>query len=152
MTIPRHAAFWALGLIVAGCGPMPGGAGWPDAPALGPGAYVIQNPVVIGLTGAETLPEAAAAIQRRFALEGPVEGNYRETVQSHVRETRGAVIMTQTGLPDDSVRGVQHVVEFDLRPDAGQPDRMLAVATGYGTRQTCYRAADPDAWTSDPCP
>lgn len=143
----------ALGVSLAACGPMPGpSGGWTDAPALNSDDYIVQDVAVVGLTGAELLPEAAAVVQTRFGNSDPVEGNYTETLNSFEKSGRGAVILTQDGLADDSVRTVQHLVEFDLRPDAQVQGRVLAVATGYGTRQKCYRAADPDAWTNQPCP
>ncbi|MBO9455940.1 hypothetical protein J7376_08960 [Paracoccus sp. R12_1] len=148
-------------LAVAACAPldqptMPGGgaaSGWPTAPTLGPDQYAVRDLSALDLTGAEMLPEAAAAIQQQLGSSEPVEGNYAETLNAYDRgDGHGAVVLTMSGLPDDSVKAEQHVIEFTLRPDPQVEGRVLAVADGYGTRQQCYRAADPEAWTNQPCP
>lgn len=148
--IPLFAATF-VGL--AACGPMPlGSGGWSGVPALSADQYFLLDVSTVGLTGSEQLPEAAAAIKQRFTNGEQQEGNYSETLQTYENGDRGAVMLTQEGIPDDSVRTVQHLVEFDLRPDAQVPGRVIAVATGYGTRLRCYRAPDPDAWQNEFCP
>ncbi|MDP5305684.1 hypothetical protein [Paracoccus spongiarum] len=147
---PLLAGAW---LALAACEPMAGPAGgWSGVPPLSAEDYILMDVSTVGLSGAEQLAEAAAAVKQRFTNGEQVEGNYSETVQSFENDGRGAVVLTQEGIPDDSVRSVQHLVEFDLRPDAQVPGRVLAVATGYGTRLRCYRAPDPDAWTNEFCP
>lgn len=153
MSIPSRPFLAAICLALAACA-APGVSmpGWPTAPFLSPADYTMQDVATLDLSGAEMLPEAAAAIQTKLGSDEPVEGNYTETLNAYEDGARGAVVLTQSGLPDDSVRSVQHVVEFDLRPDAQVEGRVFAMATGYGTRQQCYRAADPEAWTNQPCP
>lgn len=143
-------------LILAACAPMEGapptGGSWGDAPALDSGAYEIRDVATLGLTGAEMLPESAAAIQARLGSSEPVEGRYAETLNAYENPPKGAVVFTMTDLPDNSVSAEQHVVEFDLRPDAQVEGRVFAMPTGYGVRHKCARAADPDVWTTSLCP
>ncbi|MCF3974760.1 hypothetical protein [Paracoccus salsus] len=145
----------ALCLAMAACAPSPGTTttgDWPTAPALNPADYALQDTATLGLSGAELLPEAAAALQAGLGSSEPVEGNYSETLDAYSGDGRGAVVLTLNQLADDSVRTMQHVVEFDLRPDPQVEGRVFAIPSGYGTRQRCYRATDPDAWTNQPCP
>lgn len=143
-----------LCLFTLACTPMnsTGSNGNAPVPSLSSGAFLTQDVSLLDLSGAETLDEAAAAVQQRFSSNEPVEGGYTETLNAYQADSRGTVVLTQDGLPDDSVSSVQYVVEFDLRPDTQVEGRVLAVATGYGTRQKCARAADPLAWTNAPCP
>lgn len=147
------ATLLPLCLFAMACTPMDTGSkGGAPVPPLTSGAYLSQDVALLDLTGAETLDEAAAAIQQRFSSNEPVEGNYTETLNSYRADSRGTVVLTQDGLPDDSVSTVQYVVEFDLRPDTQVEGRVFAVPSGYGTRQKCARAADPQAWTTATCP
>lgn len=149
----RARATIPLCLALLGCTPPGSAPGAAGLPPLGPRHYLMQDVAIIGLPAGQTLPEAALAVQRRFGAGEPVEGAYSETLQSRsLPDGRALVVLAQNGLADDLVRAVQHVVQFELRPDPRNPARSLAVATAYGTRQKCARAADPDAWTSAPCP
>lgn len=131
----------------------PAGDGWPTAPAVTEADYSLQDPAQFGLGGQESLAEAADIIQLRLQNPPgePVEGNYSETINVYSGEIiglpRGAVVMTRMNLADDAVRSVQAVVEFDVSKETG-----AASATAYGTRQQCWRAADRDRWTNQPCP
>lgn len=154
----RHLILPAICAALAACAPMAdtdssGATGWPTAPHLNPDDYLSRDVADLGLTGAEMLPEAAAAIRAKLGSSEPPEGNYSETFHAYDDGNgRGAVVLTMSGLPDDAVKAEQHVVEFMLRPDTQVEGRVLAVAEAYGIRQQCYRTADPDAWTNQPCP
>ena len=50
-------------------------------------------------------------------------------------------VIRRIGLPDDSVSAQESYAVFDA-----------GVLAAYGTRQKCYRGADPDAWTVELCP
>ncbi|WCR09437.1 hypothetical protein JHW45_09885 [Paracoccus stylophorae] len=154
----RHLILPALCAALAACAPAgttttQTATGWPIAPRVNPDDYMMRDAASLGLTGAEILPEAAAAIRTRLAGEPAAEGNAADTVNAYdAGDGTGAVVLTRSGLPDDSIRAEQHVVEFQLRPDPQVEGRVLAVPQAYGMRQQCYRAADPDAWTNQPCP
>lgn len=145
----------ALCLLAVACGPAPGlrpaGGGWGDAPAISDGAYVLRDAAMFGLTGQESLEEAAGVIQTRLGLSEPAEGNYAETIKVYSGEVigmnRGAVVFTQSGLPDDAVETEQHVVEFAVDAETG-----AASATAFGTRQKCRRGGNPGVFTNQPCP
>lgn len=145
----------ALCLFAAACGPAPGlrpsGGGWGEAPAVSDSDYALRDPAIFGLSGQESLDEAGALIQSRLAPADPPEGNYAETVKVYSGEIigldRGAVVLTQSGLPDDAVETEQHVIEFALDAETG-----AAAATGFGTRQKCRRGGNPDVFTNKPCP
>ena len=142
-------------LAVTACGPAPGlrpaGGGWGDAPALSDRDYVLRDAAIFGLTGQESLDEAGAMIRSRLSPSEPPEGNYAETLKIYSGEIigldRGAVVLTQSGLPDDAVETEQHVIEFAIDAETG-----AAVATAYGTRQTCRRGSNPGGFTKSPCP
>lgn len=144
-----------LCLSVAACGPAPGlrpaGGGWGEAPAVTGDDYVLRDAAEFGLNGQESLAEAAAIVQARLTLPDPSEGNYAETIKVYSGEiiglNRGAVVFTQTGLPDDAVETEQHVVEFALDEETG-----AAAATAFGTRQKCRRGNNPGVFTNQPCP
>ena len=112
----------------------------------------MQDVTGYGLVGAETLEEAVGVIAARLANTDPAEGNHTETLNAYSADGRGAFVHTRDQLADGSVRSEQHLVEFQLRPDGQVAGRVFAMPTGYGTRQRCYRAPDPDAWTNQPCP
>ncbi len=149
----RPALF--LCLVTAACGPAPGlrpaGGGWGDAPAVSDRDYALRDAAIFGLTGQESLDEAGAVIQSRLALAEPPEGIFAETLKIYSGEIigldRGAVVLTQSGLPDDAVETEQHVIEFAIDADTG-----AAAATAYGTRQKCRRGGNPDQFTNRPCP
>ncbi|WP_157935866.1 hypothetical protein [Paracoccus zhejiangensis] len=144
-----------LCLITAACGPAPGlrpaGGGWGDVPAISAGDYLLRDAAMFGLTGQESLDEAGAVIQSRLAPAERPEGNYAETLKIFSGEIigldRGAVVLTQSGLPDDAVETEQHVIEFAIYAETG-----AAAATAYGTRQTCRRGGNPGVFTNRPCP
>ena len=144
-----------LCLITAACGPAPGlrpaGGGWGDVPAVSARDYLLRDAAVFGLTGQESLDEAGAVIQSRLAPAGRPEGNFAEVLKIYSGEIigldRGAVVLTQSGLPDDAVETEQHVVEFAIDADTG-----AASATAYGTRQKCRRGGDAGQFTNQPCP
>lgn len=145
----------ALCLAVAACAAVPAPdtpTGWGDAPQLGPDDYTMLDVASLGLTGAEMLGEAAGAVRAKLGSNEPPEGNYSETVSAYENDGRGAVVLTMSGLPDDAVETEQHVVEFDLRPDAQVEGRVFAMATGYGVRQKCRRGDNPGVYTNQPCP
>lgn len=141
-----------ISLALAACGPAPGlrpaGGGWGEVPALTDGGYARQDPARFGLTGQESLAEAGEIILSALEID---ETDGQQALKIYSGEIiglpRGAVVLTQDGLADDSLRSQQHVIEFDVSEET-----QAARATGYGTRQRCWRAANPDAWTSTPCP
>ena len=51
------------------------------------------------------------------------------------------IVATRNGLADDSVKNEQLIARFS--------DDIL---TGYGMRVKCYRAPNPDKWTTKLCP
>ncbi|TRW97669.1 hypothetical protein FNJ84_09255 [Paracoccus sp. M683] len=146
----------ALASLVAACVSAtlrPAGGGWGDAPAVTADDYSLQDAAQFGLTGQESLDEAAAIIQSRLQNppNEPVEGNYKETINVYSGEIiglpRGAVVMTRENLSDDAARSVQDVIEFNVSKET-----QAASVTAYGTRYQCWRVSNPDRWTNRPCP
>lgn len=141
-----------LFLAATACGPAPSlrpaGGGWGDAPAVSDRDYALNNAAPFALTGQESLDEAGAIIQAALGLP---DGDGQEVLKIYSGEIiglpRGAVVLTQDGLADDSLRSAQHVVEFDVSKET-----QAASATAYGVRYRCWRVANPDAWTTAPCP
>ena len=100
----------------------------------------------LGLDGTESPQDIADKMEALLGAPEPVEGAYSET--SEVIEDGANVIVRFEidGLPDDSVKGTEHIVTMFL------PAAVPSGVTGYGWRQKCWRAEDPDAWTTEPCP
>lgn len=145
----------ALCLLATACGPAPGlrpaGGDWGEAPAVSGDDYLLRDAAGFGLTGQESLAEAAAIVQSKLTLPDHSEGNYAETMKIYSGEiiglNRGAAVFTQTGLPDDAVETEQHVIEFAIDAETG-----AAAATAFGTRQKCRRGGNPGVFTNKPCP
>lgn len=145
-----------LCLVTAACvaspALQPAGGGWGDASAVSEDAYVLQDAARFGLTGQESLDEAAAIIGSDLAAPPNErgEGNYREDLKTYSAEIiglpRGAVVMTRENLADDSVQSEQHVIEFAIDKETG-----AASVTKYGTRVKCWRDRGPTNWTRQLC-
>ncbi len=115
-------------------------------PPLSEADYMMKPVSDLGLTGSETLADIGALLQKRFGTTEAVEGHYSEALAMTEEGGRATIVFTISGAMDDSIKSQQHVVEVF------QPAAVAAGVTGYGVRQQCYRAADPDAWTNQLCP
>lgn len=145
-----------LCLILTACGAptglRPAKGGWGDAPAVSDSQYILQDAAGFGLTGQESLDEAAAIIQTQLAAPPGErgEGAYREDLKVYSAEIiglpRGAVVMTRENLPDASVQSQQAVVEFAIDKETG-----AASPTAYGIRVRCWPGHGSSDWTNRPC-
>ena len=145
-----------LCLLVTACvattGLRPANGAWGDAPAVSDSHYILKDAAGFGLTGQESLDEAAAIIQTQLAAPPGErgEGNYREDLNVYSAEIiglpRGAVVMTRENLADDSVQSEQDVIEFAIDEETG-----AASATAYGIRVKCWPGRGPTNWTSRLC-
>ena len=104
-----------------------------------------------------------ADFSERLAAHIPIEtGMDRDTAEAEIRSHFGTststgavpifqskiladgdfeIVATRNGLADDSVKNEQLIARFS--------DDIL---TGYGMRVKCYRAPNPDKWTTKLCP
>lgn len=102
------------------------------------------NEIEGDLTGDE--PEAITL--ELFGVKEPVEGNFQEEIAVKDGEAfQKTVILTQTGFADDSVRGFRYRLEYEFDQSIGEWRLVWA-----GRQQSCYRADDPQAWTTEYCP
>ena len=99
-------------------------------------------PVSTSLIGSN--PQAIAIAV--FGVKEPIEGKFRQTVElSPAGERRAIVILTQLGLPDDSVRGFRYRLEF--RREGASRWRMIWA----GRQQTCWPGRGHQDWRGTSC-
>lgn len=86
----------------------------------------------------------------RDTAEAEIRGYFGTTVSSgqipifqskRLADGDFEIVATRNGLRDASVKNEQFIATFS--------DDILVE---YGMRHTCYKAADPDAWTTEQCP
>lgn len=144
--MPTHLrAMRLLGLmlpLLAGCSTPPADSS-PGNPASDPGRVAFE---AVALPAAGTLgadPQALA--QTLFGISEPVEGNYsEEAVTLLASPDQQVVLFTQLGLPDDSVLGMRHRLEF-LR-EGGQWQLSWA-----GRQVSCRPGRGHEDWSTQPC-
>ncbi|MBE9140089.1 hypothetical protein IQ254_23315 [Nodosilinea sp. LEGE 07088] len=123
----------ALMMTLVACGPS---ATAPDAPsAPGDRSAYSEIPVPDGAVGEEPTAIALAA----FGSAEPDIGNFAEEAEL-VEQTddQALVILTQTGLADDSVKGVRYRLEFVPEGDQWQLDwagRQVRCQSGRGSEE-----------------
>lgn len=125
------------------CGPVT-----EDKPYLAPEAYNLLTTEETGFSEAHTLLEGAAKLEAYLGIgKEPAEGRYETDTRYTLREDLGVGLVTinEDYLPDDSVKGRQLDAIFEIHEDR-------FVLKQAGTRHKCWRAEDPEAWTTKPCP
>jgi hypothetical protein len=99
-------------------------------------------PVGTSLIGSN--PQAIAIAV--FGMKEPIEGKFRQTVElSQASNRRAVVILTQLGLPDDSVRGLRYRLEFQREGTSRW--RMIWA----GRQQSCRPGRGHQDWRRTPC-
>jgi hypothetical protein len=97
------------------------------------------------LTGSDPKAIALAA----FGQQEAVEGNFQETVTvTQPQPNLAIVVVTQLGLPDDSLRGFRYRLELQQEKTARQSQWRLVWA---GRQHTCQPGRGPQTWTVKPC-
>lgn len=147
---PRVFALLMLGLslpILPGCDGSSGGSttsgSGSTAPVVDPGrgAFLVAELPKTGTVGADPLILA----RNLFGAGEPVEGNYREEAEALASSAQGQVVLfSQMELPDDSVRGLRHRLEF--LPEDGQW-RL----TWVGRQVLCRPGRGHEDWGTQPC-
>jgi hypothetical protein len=143
-------ALLMLGLslpILPGCDGSSGGsatsASGSAAPAADPGrgAFEVAELPEPGTVGADPLGLA----RDLFGAGEPMEGNYREEAEALAYSAQGQVVLfTQMELPDDSLRGLRHRLEF--LPEAGHWRLTWA-----GRQMLCRPGRGHEDWGIQPC-
>ena len=101
------------------------------------------EPTIFGIIGAATVWDALAPIGRS-SLES-TEGSPGLKVNVRAEGEGFVADVIRSGLADDAV-GDEHVrIEFRREVDGWYP-------TNAYRRHTCRRAADPEQWSTNPCP
>jgi len=89
--------------------------------------------------------DPGALAREIFGAREPVEGHYSEAVETLAASAEGQVVLfTQMDLPDDSLRGVRHRLEFT--PQDGQ--WQLA---WVGRQVLCRPGRGHEDWGTAPC-
>lgn len=97
------------------------------------------------LTGDDPRTIALAA----FGMKELPEEGFKETVTVNTLNPRRSIVfLTQMGLADDSVRGLNYRIEFEALPEAGSPRWRMVWA---GKQQTCWQGRGSQDWTTDSC-
>lgn len=96
-----------------------------------------------GVEQVGTDPEAIAL--QMFGPTEPVEGFFEQTVQSEQVNDQTIVTLTQTGLPDDSIRGMRYRLEFEPT-NAG-----IWKLQWVGKQYTCQPGRGSQEWTTEWC-
>jgi hypothetical protein len=133
--------------ILAGCDGSSGGVsrGGPESavPAAdsGRGPFDVIELPETGTLGADPLSLAGEL----FGAREPMEGRYREEVEPLASSAqRQVVLFTQMDLPDDSMRGLRHRLEF--LPEDGQWRLTWA-----GRQVVCRPGRGHEDWGTEPC-
>ena len=113
----------------------------PAGDAVGDRADYAEVPLPGGAVGEEPTEIALAA----FGSTEPGEGNFKEEVDL-VEQTddQAIVILTQTGLADDSVNGMRYRLEFVPEGDQWRLDWA-------GSQVRCQLDRGSQAWSTDLC-
>jgi hypothetical protein len=139
---PRLYSLLGLTLLLVGCSTPPGDS-VPDGAELDPGRASFE---AVALPSSGTLgadPQTLAA--SLFGVTEPVEGNYREeTMTLSTSPDQQVVVFTQLGLPDDSVLGIRHRLEFE-------PEGTQWQLTWAGRQVTCRPGRGHQDWSDAPC-
>jgi hypothetical protein len=88
-------------------------------------------------------PEAIAL--ELFGAMEPMEGFFAETVESERINDQTVVILTQTGLPDDSIQGMRYRLEF--APKNAEQWQL----TWAGKQYTCQPGRGSQTWSTEWC-
>ena len=127
--------------------PVPAAENGPaGVPPLSQASYQMQDIMDLGLTGEESMRDIAHILQVKHGAADPAEGDYAETIFITEDGANVTIVFTADGIPDDSVKAEQYVVEAFL------PAANWTPVTGYGVRYKCWRGDAQDMWTNKPCP
>ena len=144
--MPTHLrSMWLLGLMVpllAACNTRPADSP-PENPASDPGRVAFE---AVALPATGTMGADPQALARTlFGTGEPVEGNYsEEAVTLLASANQQVVLLTQLGLPDDSLLGMRHRLEF--LPEGDQWQLSWA-----GRQVSCRPGRGHEDWGTLPC-
>lgn len=147
---PMLPGLLVLGLslpILAGCDGSSGGFARSGPASAVPAADPGRGPFeVIELPESGTLGADPLSLARDlFGAREPIEGRYREDVEPLASSAqRQVVLFTQMDLPDDSLRGLRHRLEFF--PEGGQWRLTWA-----GRQVLCRPGRGHEGWGTQPC-
>lgn len=101
---------------------------------------------VVALPGGNLVgPDPMTLARELYGIREPVEGNFSEVPELlSETATRQVVLFTQVGLPDDSVRGERHRLEFVPQGD----EWKLSWA---GRQVQCWPRRGHQDWGTEPC-
>lgn len=147
---PMVFALLILGLslpILSGCDGSSGGSATSGSGSTAPvadpgrGAFEVTELQETGTVGADPLSLA----RDLFGAREPMEGSYREEVEPLASSAQGQVVLfTQMDLPDDSVRGLRHRLEF-------LPEDGKWRLTWAGRQVLCRQGRGHEDWGTQPC-
>ncbi len=128
--------------LLAGCGAVPETAET-EVLDTDPGRAAFERVVPPG--GDSVGPDPMALAQELYGTREPVEGNYSQRVEL-LSETAAeqVVLFTEVGLPDDSVRGQRHRLEF-------APQGAEWRLTWAGRQVQCWPGRGHQEWSREPC-
>ena len=145
--VPRLSArlICAAGLgaaLLAGCGAPPETAA-DEVLDSDPGRAAFET---VALPGGTTVGADPLTLARNlYGSSEPVEGNYSEEPELLSKTaTQQVVLFTQLGLPDDSVRGQRHRLEFE-------PQGANWKLTWAGRQVQCWPGRGHEDWGTAPC-
>lgn len=96
----------------------------------------------------QTNPDPKALALAVFGYTEPGEGNFQETVELLSESTDKAVVMlTQTNLPDDSVRSMRYRIEMVPVPGATDQWQIAWV----GRQSQCWPDRGHQDWSAQTC-
>ncbi len=150
--------------MLSGCGkPVAGGGDGSDGAGLSGGSTssdsgVEPDPLSTvgngGRTGFAPQPLPATTSKRGsptdiaralYGITEPVEGDYTERVQTRTSDpSNQVVLLTQMGLPDDSVRGQRRRLEFHRQGSEWQLEWV-------GVQVQCWPGRGQEDWSDAPC-
>jgi hypothetical protein len=105
------------------------------------GYTALELPMQMSIAGSD--PQAIA--RNIYGTTEPVKGNFQETVDLVTEDaTAPVVVVTQTGLSDDSVYGVRYRLEFIADNDQWR-------ITWIGRQLQCQPGRGHQEWTPTPC-
>ncbi|HAC62353.1 MAG TPA: hypothetical protein DCF68_02165 [Cyanothece sp. UBA12306] len=82
-----------------------------------------------------------------FGIKGEVEGNFSQDIKVLSNQGFNKIVMlTQMNLPDDSIRGMRYLLEFEFSQSEGK-----WLLSQVGRQQSCSRSENSTDWTTESC-
>jgi hypothetical protein len=111
--------------------------------------YLAERSQYLEVANARTKVSGTDPVQTASELFGaqdrPTEGNFKEEiVLSSQDEQTTVVLVTQTGLADDSIEGIRYRLEFTAEGDEWQLNWV-------GQQMRCRQGRGPQEWATETC-